>query len=117
MTISIVLLIHYNLHYFVIHSVITVDTIPPVIRNCPDPVTSMVSFGTPSTPVSWIPPTAFDDSGVEPVCTNSHNAGDVFFVGVTQVTIVCRDASGNQATCSFRVTGNYNLFSAFAGHV
>ncbi|XP_072013682.1 uncharacterized protein [Amphiura filiformis] len=81
-----------------------VDTIPPVIRGCPQPVTATVAFGTPSTQVSWIPPTATDDSGAVPTCTSTHNPGDTFPVGVAQVTTVCSDASRNQATCSFTVT-------------
>ncbi len=92
-------------------SVLSVDSEAPIIRNCPNSDTYSVSPGTPSTPVIWIEPTAFDNSGEQPAVSKSHEPGDIFVVGATPVTYTFTDSSGNQAMCSFIVTGNYlNIF-------
>ncbi|MEN3010155.1 MAG: HYR domain-containing protein, partial [Candidatus Bipolaricaulaceae bacterium] len=49
------------------------------------------------------PPTASDNCGVVSF-TSTHNPGDVFPVGTTTVTYTARDAAGNTASCSFKVT-------------
>ncbi len=79
---------------------------------CPDPVSIMISIGTRADlmSVTWVEPTATDNSGIIPTVTQSHHPGDRFPVGITQVTYVFTDAAGNQATCMFTVTiGNFEL--------
>ena len=86
------------------------DTTPPNVRGCPQPLTFSVSPGNTSGRLSWTEPTATDNSNMTPAVTQSHQPGDTFPIGVTQVSYVFRDMAGNQATCSFTVTiGNYYL--------
>lgn len=51
---------------------------------------------------SWIRPTATDNCGA-PTLTSSHNPGNSFDVGTTQVTYTATDNSGNISICSFNV--------------
>ncbi|XP_072014219.1 hyalin-like, partial [Amphiura filiformis] len=83
-----------------------VDTIPPVISGCPLSATYTVPLGTPRRIVSWLEPAATDDCGVMPTSLQSHSPGDSFVVGVTQVTYIFSDSSGNDEFCSFSITGN-----------
>ena len=53
--------------------------------------------------VPWTEPTATDNSGMTPTVTQSHQPGDSFPVGTTQVTYSFTDMAGNQATCTFSV--------------
>ena len=86
--------------------VIAVDSTRPVISGCPQPITTTVPFGTTSSPISWTELFCVDNSGVTPTVFRSHRPGDDFGVGPTQVSYICSDQAGNQATCSFTVTGN-----------
>ena len=54
--------------------------------------------------VPWTEPIANDNSGMTPTVTQSHQPGDSFPVGTTQVTYTFTDLTGNQAFCSFSVT-------------
>ena len=54
--------------------------------------------------VPWTEPTSTDNSGMTPTVTQSHQPGDSFNVGTTQVTYTFTDMAGNQAFCSFSVT-------------
>ena len=81
------------------------DTTPPVINDCPTTLSFVVPFGTPSRTVIWEEPTATDDSGAMPtLIARSHQPGDSFPVGTTQVVYTFTDASGNRAMCSFSIT-------------
>ena len=62
--------------------------------------------------VMWTEPTATDNSGMTPTVTQSHQPGDSFLVGTTQVTYTFTDIAGNEAMCSFTVTIG-NLHSLF----
>ena len=71
--------------------------------------------------VTWTEPTATDNSDMAPTITQSHQPGDSFPVGTTQVTYTFADQQGNEALCSFdviignlfafciQVKGNYNM--------
>lgn len=83
-----------------------VDSNPPVVSNCPQHTTYNVPVGTPSRVGDWIEPTATDDCGV-PTVIRSHRPGQDFNVGVTQVTYIFTDSSGNTGLCSFTITGKY----------
>ena len=80
------------------------DVTPPEVSNCPEDRTSEVPFGTQSLVVTWIEPTATDDSGETPRVTSTRQPGDTFPVGVSRVTYTYTDGSGNQAACVFTVT-------------
>ncbi len=60
----------------------------------------------PSVPVNWNEPTAVDNSGGQPTVTSTHQPGQNFPLGPTSVTYTFTDSSGNQAMCSFTITGN-----------
>ena len=93
-----------------------VDTVPPVITNCPL-ATIMVTApaGSNGAVATWNPITATDNDGASPTLTQSHRSGDFFPVGDTIVSYTFTDQSGNSAFCSFTVNvriGRYtrNLF-------
>ena len=89
-------------------TVVGQDTIPPVASSCPQSITQTIRTGMPSVTVSWIEPTATDNSGMTPTVTQSHQPGDSFNIGTTAVTYTFTDVAGNQATCTFDVViGNY----------
>ena len=88
-----------------VYVVVEVDSIAPVIFGCPQSSTYTVAFGTTSRIVTWIEPTATDNSGGQPTVIKSHQPGDSFPVGTTQVTYTFRDQGGNEAMCSFPVMG------------
>ena len=61
--------------------------------------------------VTWIPPTASDNSG-EVTLSSSKEPGDSFDAGTTVVTYIARDPSSNFVTTSFKVTViGMNIFS------
>lgn len=79
-----------------------IDQYAPALAGCPDDITAPVTddcWG----PASWNDPTASDICGVASI-ESSHNSGDLFKVGDTEVTITAKDVNGNEATCSFTVT-------------
>ena len=101
-------------HILPIFLIITVEhTTPPVISNCPTPVTYSIPATDTSRVVIWEPPTAQDDSGTVNVF-DTHRPGDSFPVGVTQVFYIFTDESGNRAMCTFTITiGKFVLISFF----
>ena len=55
--------------------------------------------------VNWQEPTVTDNSGVLPSVTSNRQSGVRFVVpSSTEVLYTATDASGNEATCSFRIT-------------
>ena len=55
--------------------------------------------------VNWQQPTVTDNSGVSPSVTSTRRSGESFAVpGSYDVLYQAEDASGNKATCSFRIT-------------
>ncbi|XP_071488833.1 hyalin-like [Diadema antillarum] len=81
----------------------TQDTTGPVVT-CPPNIVSTVELGVTSTAVTWALPTATDVSGVAIFQSSTHSPGSTFNVGVTDVTYVYADGSGNTGSCTFTVT-------------
>ena len=55
--------------------------------------------------VNWQQPTVTDNSGVTPSLSFNRPSGDNFLVpGSYEVLYKATDESGNEATCSFRIT-------------
>jgi len=81
-----------------------IDLSPPVVTGCPPDIAAVAPFGETSVAVDWTEP-HFDDavSGIFSV-TSTHDPGDVFEVGTTEVTYTATDNVGRVATCSFNVT-------------
>ena len=74
-----------------------------MVIGCPNSDTYPVSCRVPARTVTWIPPTATDNSGGIPAVSSTHQPGDSFPVGSTPVTYTFIDAAGNQAQCMFTV--------------
>ncbi|XP_033625807.1 mucin-17-like isoform X2 [Asterias rubens] len=89
---------------FNVNVIVLPDSTDPFISSFPDDITVSVPFGTPSTPVNWEEPTAFDNSGtVFP--TKSAEPGSSFPTGqTTPVTYTFTDPTGNSVTRQFTVT-------------
>ena len=82
---------------------LSVDLEPPSIQ-CPDDIFVDVYTGNISSPVSWDPIEATDNSGQEVQILGSHTSGDIFTVGSTAVIFTGIDESGNGASCTFSIT-------------
>ncbi|GEM_PF-1643125 len=83
------------------------DQSPPAIT-CPSNI-NVTGCGF----VDYPAPAASDDcsppSSISLTLVNGFNSGQVFPVGTTEVTWSAQDESGNEATCSFLVTVDYDL--------
>ncbi|MBL7809994.1 MAG: HYR domain-containing protein, partial [Saprospiraceae bacterium] len=73
------------------------DDIPPVISGCPADIS--VCEGS---EVTWVEPTASDNCGIASF-TSNYSPGDDFPIGITTVTYLATDNSGNTAECEFQV--------------
>lgn len=85
-------------------TIIVTDTISPVILNCPADLTVYTGPGrlTCNQVASWTPPSASDNCG-DVSLISDYDPGDLFPVGITTVTYIATDSSGNQAVCEFAV--------------
>jgi hypothetical protein len=77
------------------------DSIPPVLRNCPDSVVAVITEGY-SSRVVWTMPTATDNCST-PSVTSNYPSGITFQLGNTLILIKARDAAGNSSQCYFDV--------------
>ncbi|XP_070550965.1 hyalin-like [Ptychodera flava] len=86
-------------------SVRVTDSGKPVIT-CPAGIETTTYIDMPNIKVTWAFPNAMDNSGRVSV-TGSHEPGSNFTIGVTTVSYVAEDPSGNTANCWFsvKVTG------------
>ena len=79
---------------------------------CIEDVSEDVEIGTPETMVSWIEPTATDNSGSVNRASRSHSPGQLFAIGTTEVTYTFVDPSGNEASCTFSVIVNKGKYTS-----
>jgi Concanavalin A-like lectin/glucanases superfamily/HYR domain/Domain of unknown function DUF11/Leucine rich repeat/Secretion system C-terminal sorting domain len=89
----------------VLPSICDIDTIKPILSNCPTNISLTISGTTANS--YWTAPTATDNCSTPSVLSNV-NSGSAFPVGVTVVTYTATDAKGNKATCSFNVNVTSN---------
>ena len=82
------------------------DTTPPVIMNCPESSVCTVQIGATGRRCTWTEPTAVDESGVAPTVVQSHQPGDEFQLGTSNVMYTFMDQAANEAVCTFTITGN-----------
>ena len=80
---------------------------PPVILDCPADVTVSTAPGECDATATWTLP-VIDENCDATITSSSHNPGNVFPVGITTVTYVVTDGSGNEAICSFDVIVGYD---------
>jgi gliding motility-associated-like protein len=81
--------------------VVVTDNETPIISSCPGTININNDNGACGAQVNWIPPTFTDNCGA--TMTASHNPGDFFPVGTTQVTYTVTDGTGNTSICTFDV--------------
>ncbi len=78
------------------------DLNAPEFTSCPDdieaPVTDLCTG-----PAFWSQPNATDNCGVASI-EGTHNSGDIFDEGTTEVVYTATDVNGNESICSFNVT-------------
>ncbi|MEZ4949825.1 MAG: HYR domain-containing protein [Saprospiraceae bacterium] len=79
------------------------DTIAPVVNNCPMDITVNGDPDSCYQIVNWTNPDFLDNCVLDNT-TFSHMPGDTFPIGTTNVSITGIDQSGNESTCSFNVT-------------
>ena len=91
--------------YFTISSDVLylVDTTPPVVT-CPADIIHTVELGTTSVAVTFPDPTVTDNSGSVALLSVSPSSGSAFSVGITNVTFVFADGSGNTGSCTFTIS-------------
>ncbi len=88
------------------------DTTAPAISNCPANQLVNTNAGESSASVSWVEPTAVDNSGQTPGVARSHTPPASFAVNtVTRVTYIFYDNAGNFDSCSFTVRVDRKLKS------
>ena len=75
-----------------------------MIANCPSFIFQQISVGSEGAAVSWVEPSATDDSGIVILTERSHQPGSVFPPGVVEVVYAFRDPARNEARCTFGVT-------------
>ena len=83
--------------------VTVIDETAPAITDCPLDITVSASANC-TAEVSWVSPTIFDNCTENLQITSTHESGDVFALGETEVTYTAIDNAGNSSTCSFIVT-------------
>lgn len=88
-----------------------VDNSPPVFNACPSNI-GLEAINGCNRAVTWTAPVAQDNCSV--TVAASHTPGSTFPVGVTTVSYIATDQSGNQATCSFTVTIRDNTNPVFS---
>ncbi len=71
--------------------------------SCPEDVTVFTSPGTCDAPANWELPGLSDNCDVAEITGSTHNPGDVFPIGTTEVTYTAVDAAGNETSCTFNV--------------
>ena len=92
-----------------VFTLVLVDTTPPDIKHCPSSIHTTTELGSPGAPVSWTIPSASDYSGAV-VSLSSHEPGDIFPAGLTNITYHFEDESGNMAECNFTVLVEYGKY-------
>ena len=88
------------------------DTSKPIVTSCPENITQVLPTNAATTGVYWKPPEAIDLSADMLTVDQSHNPGDKFHIGTTQVVYEFTDSARNSATCRFSVTikpGDYRI--------
>ena len=80
------------------------DTTPPVLNGClTGIITVAIPAGFTSTIVLWTPPTATDNSGINPTPVASPRGPGVYAAGFYLITYTATDGANNVATCSFNL--------------
>lgn len=77
------------------------DRFPPIVYNCPQPITNiMIDDGSDTAVVNWEEPNFVDNVGIVSVW-KSREQGTQLPPGIHHVRYVARDAAGNTGNCGF----------------
>jgi PKD repeat protein len=82
------------------------DQVPPVIVNCPNDIVVNAPLGTLGTTVSWPTISATDNCDANLMLFSTHQSGDFFPCGMSEVFYVVIDNAQNRDSCRFKVTVN-----------
>ena len=86
---------------------------PPTVVNCPTDIQQQIPAGQTTVAVSWIEPTATDDTTpadqIQRVST--HTPNQQFGVGSMMVIYIFSDQANNEARCTFNVVVTGKLVS------
>ncbi|XP_071962236.1 uncharacterized protein [Antedon mediterranea] len=83
-------------------TVSVIDDEDPILTNCPGNQKIDIMGTETSTEVTWTEPSATDNSGKLTV-TSTHESGDSFYSGTTDVFYTAVDSGGNSVQCSFQI--------------
>ncbi len=78
------------------------DETTPTFTSCPSNINISANENCEAI-AEWVAPTASDNCNSALTITSSHNSGDTFSIGTTEVTYTATDDQGNEATCSFNI--------------
>lgn len=87
-------------------NVIVKDKIFPTIANVPEIIIQPADIGFCGAIVDWPLPTVTDNCSVS--LSSSHNPGDYFELGITDVTYTAIDINGNSTSETFEIKVRYN---------
>ncbi|XP_033122234.1 hyalin-like, partial [Anneissia japonica] len=79
-----------------------IDSNAPTINGCPNDISVETSSANIPLPITWIEPTAADNSG-DVVLNSTHSPGTSFDLGSTTVTYTATDTSENTDICTFHI--------------
>ena len=85
-------------------TVTVTDDIDPILTHLPENIVFNESGNDCGEHINWAAPNAADNCGV--TLTSTHNPGDFFGIGSTDVTYTATDAAGNSVSHTFSVTVN-----------
>lgn len=92
-------------------TIFPVDTMKPVINDCPQDIFREMEAGMVGVFVYWTEPIATDNSGMIPFLIERTNApGDNFPPGNTTVRYKFLDFSSNVAVCSFSIIVTLGMY-------
>ena len=89
---------------------VSVDTTAPVI-NCIEDIIETIELGEAGGTVTWVEPTAVDNSGTATLASRTRVPDSFFNIGISPVTYVFIDPSNNQASCTFNVVVETSKFT------
>jgi gliding motility-associated-like protein len=92
----------------------SIETISPVIENCPSDITVSAGHDACTESVAWSAPTASDNCELFSF-TSTHDPGDIFQMGETEVVYTAIDIYGNTSLCTFHVTVKDQTAPTFSG--
>jgi len=90
----------------------TVERIPPAFSHCPPDTELDLPEGTCSAVINWVEPTASDNCEVLSF-TSSHQSGETFSSGTTEVVYTAIDKFGTSSMCAFNVILNEKIAPSF----